>query len=166
MSDSEVGLENWQHRLHEVSGRRLAQITKTLRWIRSEVSTLPIFDGLSDIQIFVQEYEAQLLYSERLQHLVVALRATPTRWWTAHQQNIVTWDTCRRLLLIRFGADTRGMESLYDGVSGPTPHIQACEEAWKDRSNDEWVHLFVHTLDSSLRYWYVETKLHRVTENW
>ena len=79
ISDSEVGLENWQQRLHEVSGRRLARITKTLHWIRSEVSTLPIFDGLSDIQIFVHEYEAQLPYSERLQHLVVALRATPAR---------------------------------------------------------------------------------------
>ena len=116
MSDSEVGLENWQKRLHEVSGRRLARITRTLCWIRSEVSTLPVFDGLSDIQIFVQGYEAQLSYSERLQHLVIALRATPVRWWIAHQQNITTWDTCRRLLLIRFGADTEGLKSLYDGV--------------------------------------------------
>ena len=119
MSNLDVGLENWQQRLHEVSGRRLARITKTLRWIRSEVSILPIFHGLFDIKIFVQEYEAQLPYSERLQHLVVALRATPTRWWTAHQQNITTWDTCCRLLLIRFGADAGGMELLYDGVSGP-----------------------------------------------
>ena len=64
--DSEVGLENWQQRLHEVLGRRLASITKSLRWIKSKVSTLPIFDGLSDIQIFVQEYEVQVTYSERL----------------------------------------------------------------------------------------------------
>ena len=71
-----------------------------------------------------------------------------------------------RLLLIRFGVDIGGMESLYDGVLGPAPQIQAYEEAWKDRSKDEWVHLFVHTLDSSPRYWYVETELHRGTENW
>lgn len=77
-----------------------------------EVSTLPIFDGLSDVEIFVQEYEAQLPCPERLQHLVVVLRAMPARWWTAHQHNITTWDTCRRLLLIRFGADTRGIGSL------------------------------------------------------
>ena len=79
MSDSEVGLENWKQRLHEVSGRRLARITRTLHWIKSKVSTLPIFDGLLDIQIFVQEYEAQLPCSKRLQHLVVALRATSVR---------------------------------------------------------------------------------------
>ena len=65
-SDLEVGLENLQQRLHEVLERRLARITKSLCWIRLEVSTLPIFDGLSDIQIFVQEYEAQVPYFERL----------------------------------------------------------------------------------------------------
>ena len=85
MLDSEVGLENWQQRLHEVSEIRLSRITKTLRWIRSEVITLPIFDGLSDVEIFVQEYEAQLPCPERLQHLVVVLRDTLVRWWTAHQ---------------------------------------------------------------------------------
>lgn len=78
ISDSEVGLENWQQCLHEVSERRLARITMSLRWIRSEVSTIPIFDGLSDIHIFFQEHEAQVPYLERLQSLVVELRATLT----------------------------------------------------------------------------------------
>lgn len=58
VSDSEVGLENWKQHLHEVSSRRLARITKSLRWIGLEVSTVPTFDGLLDIQTFVQEYEA------------------------------------------------------------------------------------------------------------
>ena len=142
------------------------RITKSLCWIGAEVSTLPIFDGSSDIQMFVQEYEAHVPYLERLLSLVVALRATPTRWWTTHQGNIATWHTCRILLTIRFGTDTGGMDSLYDGVSYPTPHIWACEEAWKNRSSDEWVHLFVHTLDSSSRHWYAEIELHRGIENW
>ena len=166
VSDSEVGLENWKQHLHEVSGRRLARITKSLCWIRLEVSTLPIFDGLSDIQVFVQEYEAQVPCSERLQYLVVALRATPARWWIAHRGNIATWDTCHRLLMIRFGVDTGGMNSLLDGVSGPTSHIQTCEESWKNRFDDEWVHLFVHTLNSTPRHWYTKIELRRGTENW
>jgi len=150
--DSEVGLKNWQQCLHEVSGRRLARITNSLRWIESKVSTLPTFYGLSDIQFFVQEYEVQVPYSERLQYLVVALRATPVMWWTVHQGNIATWEICRRLLMIRFGTDTGGMDSLYDGVTYPSPHIWAYEKAWKDKSSDEWVHLFVHTLDSNPRH--------------
>ena len=96
-------------------------------------------------------------HSERLQSLVVALRATPARWWTAHQGNIATWETCHKLLMIRFGTDTGGMDLLYDGVTYPSPHIWAYEEAWKDISNDEWVHLFVHTLDSNPRHWSIET---------
>ena len=123
ISDSEIGLENWQQRLHEVSRRRLGRITKSLRWIESEVSTLPIFYGLSDIQIFVQEYQAQVPYSERLQSLMVALRSTPTRSWSTQQGNIATWETCHKLLMIRFGTDTGGMDLLYDGVTYPTPHI-------------------------------------------
>ena len=96
---------------------------------------------------------------------MVVLRATPTRWWTVHQGNIPTWETCRRLLMIRFGTDTRGMDSLYDRVTYPALHIRACEEAWKDKPSDEWVHLFVHTLDSNPRHWYTETKLRHGTEN-
>jgi hypothetical protein len=68
--------------------------------------------------------------------------------------------------MIRFGADMGGMDSLYDGFSYPAPHIWACEESWKNRSSDEWVHLFVHTLDSNPRHWYMETKLPCGTENW
>lgn len=91
-------------------------------------------------------------YSERLQSLVVALRATPVRWWTTHQRKITMWETCCRLLMIGFGTETGGMDSLYDGVTCLTLDIWACEEAWKDISNDEWVHLFVHTLDSNPRH--------------
>ena len=32
-SDSDVGLENWQNRLYEVSAHRCAYMTKSLRWI-------------------------------------------------------------------------------------------------------------------------------------
>ena len=39
-------------------------------------------------------------------------------------------------------------------------------EAWKDRSSDEWVHLFVHTLDSNRRHWYTEIELCRGIEDW
>ena len=83
---------------------------------------------------------------------MIVLRATPTRWWNAHQGNIATWETCCRLLTIRFGTNTRGMDLIYDGVIFPALHIRACEETWKDGSSDEWVHLFVHTLDSNPRH--------------
>ena len=116
--------------------------------------------------MFVQKYEAQVPHSKRLLSLVVTLRATPTRWWTTHQKKITTWENCRSLLTIGFGTDIGGMDLLYDRVTYPAPHIRACEEAWKNRAKDEWVHLFVHTLDSNPRQWYMETELRRGTENW
>ena len=48
-SNSEEGLENWQQHLYKVLGRRLARVTKSLRRIGSEVSTVPIFYGSLDI---------------------------------------------------------------------------------------------------------------------
>ena len=33
-------------------------------------------------------------------------------------------------------------------------------------ATDEWVHLFVHTLDSNPRHWYLETELRHGTESW
>ena len=58
------------------------------------------------------------------------------------------------------------MDSLFDGLTYPVQHIQSCEEAWQTRATDEWVHLFVHTLDSNPRHWYMETKLCHSNESW
>ena len=94
VSDSDADLEDWQNRLHEVSQRRCATITKELRWIGSEVSTVPTFDGLSDIQLFLKQYEEQIPLEKRLEVLDIALRATPARWWAAHKNTISSWPTC------------------------------------------------------------------------
>lgn len=83
-----------------------------------------------------------------------------------HQRKITTWETHRKLLTVRFGNDTRGMDSLYDGFTYPAQHVQACEEAWKNKATDEWVHLFVHTLDSNPRHWYMKTELCHGTGSW
>jgi hypothetical protein len=56
-SDSEEALENWQQRLHEVSTRKCARITHTLRWIGTEVCDPPRYDGLTDVAYFIREFE-------------------------------------------------------------------------------------------------------------
>jgi hypothetical protein len=71
--DSEAGLENWQNRMHEISTRRCTHLTKSLHWIGIEVCEVPIFDGLFDIQEFLQDYEAQIPLSQRLKTLDVSL---------------------------------------------------------------------------------------------
>ena len=125
-----------------------------------------MFDGFSNIQEFLQKYEVHVPSSQRLKTLDVALRATLARWWVAHKRNIATWETCHILLIIRFGEDVGGMNYRYDGQTDPRIHIETCAKACKHRNIDEWVHLFVHTLDTTPRNWYTEAELRNGTENW
>ena len=150
-SDSDEGLVNWHNQMHELSGRHCVHLTKSLCWIGTKVDQVPVFDGLSNIKEFLKEYEAQVPSSQRLQALDVALRATSARWWVAHKKNITTWETCHRLLIIRFGEDVGAMNYRYDGQTDPRVHIESCVKEQKHCSADEWVHLFVHTLDTSPR---------------
>jgi len=41
-SDSDIGMENWKQRLHEVSTRRCTQIDRAVRWVGTEVREPPI----------------------------------------------------------------------------------------------------------------------------
>ena len=103
-------MKNWQNQRHELSGRHCAHLTKSLHWIGSEVSQIPTFSGFSQVKEFLTKYELQVPSFQRLQALDVALRATPARWWDAHKKNIATWETCQRLLMIRFGDRPNGIE--------------------------------------------------------
>ena len=98
--------------------------------------------------------------------LVVALRATPARLWTMHKKNITTWETRHRLLAVRFGIDAGGMSYWYDGHTNPIIHMEACVQAWQHRNANEWVHLFVHTLDTTPMNWYTKIELRRGTKSW
>jgi len=79
-SDSEEGIENWQQRLHELSAMIYARITRTLRWIGTEVCELPLFDGLGNVDTFFMEFEGLVIEPQRRLALDVALSATPARW--------------------------------------------------------------------------------------
>ena len=91
------------------------RLTKSLHWIGTKVCEVPTFDGLSNIQEFLQEYEPHVPLSQRLKTLDVPLQATPARWWTAHKRNITTWEANHILLVFRFGDDAGGMNYRYDG---------------------------------------------------
>jgi hypothetical protein len=56
-SDSEEGLEHWQERMHEVSPRRCACMTLSLWWIGTKLCDPPRYDGLTDISLFIKEFE-------------------------------------------------------------------------------------------------------------
>ena len=96
----------------------------------------------------------------------LAVRATPARWWYAHKENITSWDDIKRLMVIRFSIDREYVQQKYTGESDPRAHIQTCEQNWSNIPEDEWVHRFIHTLDTVPRNWYIETELRKGTTTW
>ena len=56
-SDSGEALENSQNRLHELSLRRCAGITRSVRWVENQLRELPTYEGLPNIVTFLSEFE-------------------------------------------------------------------------------------------------------------
>ncbi len=43
--------------MYEVSTWRCARLANSLRWIGTEVSKLPPFDGLNNLEVYLAEFE-------------------------------------------------------------------------------------------------------------
>ena len=48
--------------------------------MKTEVCDLPFYDGLGDINTFLEEYKEKVSDFQIFLALDIALRATPTRW--------------------------------------------------------------------------------------
>jgi len=63
-----------------------------------EVCNLPSYDGLDDLNFFLDNCEEQVPESQRLLALDIALKSTPARWWGTLKNNIGGWQECQRLI--------------------------------------------------------------------
>jgi hypothetical protein len=54
----------------------------------------------------------------------------------------------------------------YTGVGDPTDHVEQCRNIWRSIPKKEWMHMFIHTLDTIPKNWYLELEMHRETMNW
>jgi len=68
-----------------------------------EVRDLPMYDGLTEVDDFLNKFESEVLEQQRFDALKWALRATPTRWWGIHQRSFEDLHECRRMMLMHFG---------------------------------------------------------------
>lgn len=67
---------------------------------------------------------------------------------------------------MRFGQIDIEMETKYNGETNPRKHIQLCTTSWKDIPYQEWVHGFIHTLETIHKKWYLEIELRHGIVNW
>jgi hypothetical protein len=166
-TNSDIGLENWQQRLHEVSTRRCARIGRAVRWVGKEIREPPSFHGLNDLETFLTQYEDKVLENQRLLALDLALKATPARWWGTHKETITDWYQCKRILHIRFSAEHEyNKQPKYQGQEAPAEHLVKCKTLWKMTPLEEWPHHFIHTLEGIPVNWYTDQELRKGTTTW
>jgi hypothetical protein len=77
--------------MYEVSVWRRSRLTRKIRWIGTEVSNLPTFDGLNHLETFLLEFKEIVPVQQSLLALDEALKEMPTRWQGTHKNNIVEW---------------------------------------------------------------------------
>jgi len=128
--DSEQALEDWQNQMHEVSIRRCAYITKSLRWIRIEVCNVSSFDGSNNLEEFMSTYQVTVQEKDWLQALDVSLKATTVRSWATHKEHIENWSQFRMLITTRFYSTEMFEGVKYARNTSPENHIDLCVEAW------------------------------------
>ncbi len=76
---------------------------RSLFCVLTEVRDLPTYDGLSEVDAFLNRFERQVLEPQCFDALKWVLRAMPARWWGTHQGSFEDWRECRRMMRICFG---------------------------------------------------------------
>jgi hypothetical protein len=66
----------------------------------------------------------------------------------------------------RFSMHIEGCEVRYTRPSCPKDHVQSCEEAWRNIPQEQWVHKFINTLDTTPINWYLQAELCLITTDW
>ena len=64
ISYSSDSLQNYQNKLHEVSMRRCARITRYFQRVGTEVSDFPTYEGLPNLESFLVEFEEKVTESQ------------------------------------------------------------------------------------------------------
>jgi hypothetical protein len=69
-------------------------------------------------------------------------------------------------MTVRFLEQTEGYKVRYIGQRCPKSHVQSCEESWSSIPQEQWVHKFINTLDTTLINWYLQVELCLTTADW
>lgn len=69
-------------------------------------------------------------------------------------------------MTIRFGTITEGITEHYSGLNDPREHILTCGYIWNEVPRDIWTHMFVHTLNTIPKNWYIQLEMRRETVSW
>jgi len=89
-------LKHWQNQLHEVTTLSYNMMTLSLHYVLSKVRNIPTYDGLNDVDVFLDAFEREVQEKQCFQALDWALCATFARWWGTHKRSFGDWRKYRR----------------------------------------------------------------------
>lgn len=78
-------------------------MTRSLCYISMEVRDLPMYDGLSKVDDFLNRFERDVPEQQWFEAFKWVLHVTPARWWGTHQGSFDDWREFRRMMRIWFG---------------------------------------------------------------
>jgi len=61
MSDSDEEIEWWQNRLHKVTVLNYKNMTRSLHYVSTEVRDFPTYDGLGELDTFLDRFEREMM---------------------------------------------------------------------------------------------------------
>lgn len=165
-SDSDEEIERWKNWLHEVTTLNCNMLVRSLHCMTTEVRSLPMYDGLTVVDGFLEKFEREVSEQQCFDALKWAMHATPARWRGTHQRSFEDWRRCRRMMRLPFGKLQMRLAEKYDGHDDPHTHLAKWTKVYGGEPKPKWVHLFYHTLDVILMIWYTETELHHGMSEW
>ena len=134
--------------------------------METELCELPTYEGLPNLETFLNEFEGLVMESQHFFVLDHALKATIARWWGAHKKSITNWPQRRRLMEVRFEEEVTLVNHKYSGLGNSMEHLNHCLMVFAEYPRKEWVHHFIHTLEMIPRTWYASIELRQGTQEW
>ena len=123
-------------------------MTKSLQCVSTEVRRFQHYDGLNDVELFLDEFEREVPEEHRFQALELALHATLAHRLGTQKEKFAGWKEYRRMMKLRFGYVNTRMAEKYIGKDDPRDHLAQWNKTWVTEPQPEWVHIFL----SHLRY--------------
>lgn len=114
-SDSDEETKWWKNRLHEVTTLNCNMMTRSLRCVLIKVRDLPTYDGLSEVDTFLNKFKREVLKKQCFQALDCVLCTMPERWWGMHKGSFDNWHECMRMMCLWFGKPRVRLTDKYNG---------------------------------------------------
>jgi len=91
MSDLDEEIEQWQNQSHKVTMLNCNMMTRSLRCVSTEVIDFPTYDGLGEVDAFLDRFEREVPEKQHFEALKWVLHTTLAKWWGTHQGSIEYW---------------------------------------------------------------------------